>query len=107
MAQAIYHADDLPAGGVAAYAAFARDHLGAVEDAIAGLGAAGGGLVIVLGRAGDDEDDWRRTLARDLARAHAPVRVNVIAADQDAARDSLLDYLNNANAVTGHYLKGS
>ena len=107
MAQAIYHADDLPAGGVAAYAAFARDHLGAVENVIAGLGAAGGGLVIVLRPAGDEEDDWRRTLARDLARAHAPVRVNVIAADQGAARDGLLDYLNNANAVTGHYLKGS
>jgi len=59
-------------------------------------------LVIQLPPAGKDHDDWRRSLARDLARKYAPTRVNVIAATPDT-NAQMLAYLMDAPGVTGQY----
>ena len=100
--QAVLTVEELPESGIEASTAFVADHLDtaramlAVPDTFA--------LVIVLPSAGTDHDDWRRTVARDLARAHTPKRVNVVgASDPEAARE-LLAYLRDAPGVTGQYL---
>ena len=107
MAQRLYHVQHLPDGGIAACAAFHADQLGAARALVAD--GAADALAIVLPPAGPDHTDWRRALARDLARdlarAHAPVRVNVVAGPEGPARDSLIAYLADAKAVTGHYLE--
>lgn len=103
MAGRFYEITELPEGGIAASAAFYRDHLEAAQ-ALVGSGAEDS-LAIILPTAGPDHRDWRRALARDLARAHAPARVNVIAGGGDEAVAALLHYLDNAKGVTGHYLE--
>lgn len=59
-------------------------------------------LVVQMPPAGTDHDDWRRSLARDLARKYAPARVNVIGASEEAAPE-LINYLLQAPGVTGQY----
>ena len=61
-------------------------------------------LAITLPKAGHDHDDWRRTLARDLARAYTPKRVNVVGGEGEEAISPLIDYLEDAPGVTGQYL---
>lgn len=93
--------ETLPPGAIEASAAFTTDHLAAARD-LAGT-ANGGAVAIVLPFAPSDHDDWRRTLARDLARAHAPVRVNVVGGGPGEARESTLAFLASAPGVTGQY----
>jgi len=62
------------------------------------------GLVVILPSAGPDHDDWRRSLARDLARKSAPKRTNVIGVASEDAEEAMLAYLRNAPGVTGQYL---
>jgi len=61
-------------------------------------------LVIILPPAGRDHRDWRRALARDLAREAAPRRVNVVAGIPGTARNDVLHFLADAPGVTGQYL---
>lgn len=102
--QAVLVIEALPASGIDAAAAFHAHHLAQARAMIAAPDARA--LAIVLPPAGPDHDDWRRTLARDLARAHTPKRVNVIATGHAAARESMLAYLGDAPGVTGQYLAG-
>ncbi len=102
MAQAIYKASDLPDSAIEASTAFARDHLEAAR-ALIGEGE-DDNLVIVLPHADHNHNDWRRTLARDLARAHAPARVSVVAGTGEPLKATLA-YLDRAKGVTGHYLQ--
>ena len=60
-------------------------------------------LTIQLPSAGPDHSDWRRSLARDLARKYAPKRVNVVSGDAPDEIDKVLTYLRNAPGVTGQY----
>lgn len=60
-------------------------------------------LVIALPAASQDHDDWRRALARDLARAHAPARVNVVGGS-DTVRAAVISYLEASRGVTGQYI---
>ncbi len=62
------------------------------------------GLVVILPSAGPDHDDWRRSLARDLARKSAPKRANVIGVMTEDAEEAMLVYLRNAPGITGQYL---
>ena len=101
--QEVYEALDLPGDALGASTSFTRDHL---ANARARIGEdADDSLVIVLPSAGYDHADWRRALARDLARAHAPARVNVVAAGHAPGLDATLAYLEGAKGVTGHYLE--
>ncbi len=98
---AVLEVTDLPMTPLEASRAFYTNH---IDDACAVLeDGATQVLTIQLPPAGKDHDDWRRALARDLARQYAPLRVNVIgASEKDAAE--LLDYLLRAPGVTGQYL---
>jgi Short chain dehydrogenase-like protein len=98
MAQAEYHVSDLPESALEASAHFYAQHLEAVRKLMGE-----GDLAIVLPPADCDHTDWRRALARDLARSHAPARVNVVAAGDEAQKAQLLAYLAGAKGVTGHY----
>jgi len=93
--------EDLPSEAIAATQDFFARWLPQVRDI---LGGEPGGLTIVLPPAAYDHADWRRAVARDLARAHAPKRINVIAGDDAAAIAATLAYLERAPGVTGQYL---
>jgi hypothetical protein len=104
MAQRLYEVTQLPQSALEASVAFHEGHLAAARALIED-GGEGTDLVILLPAAPRDHADWRRALARDLARAHAPARVNVIAGSDDAQLAALRDYLAGAKGVTGHYLE--
>ena len=91
---------DLPQDAPLAAGAFYRNHADQ-----AGLAAARGHLTIVLPPAPYDHRDWRQAAARDLARAHTPNRVNIIAGETGPNLDSTLCYLASAHGVTGQYLE--
>lgn len=61
-------------------------------------------LVIIVPASASDHTDWRRAVVRDLARAYAPVRVNMISGGTAEARAATLNYLDGAGGVTGQYL---
>lgn len=100
--QAVLEVEGLPDSSIEASAALYFDHLEKARAMLARDGVTA--LAIVLPAAGPDHNDWRRTLARDLARVHTPKRVNVIGGDGEAATAPLLDYLRDAPGVTGQYL---
>ena len=102
MANAELIVEELPQRAIDAAAAFHSQHLGAANTLLCRDGTAS--LAIILPPAPYDHDDWRRTLARDLARAHAPKRVNVVAATRNETCDDMLAYLRDAPGVTGQYL---
>lgn len=92
--------ETLPDSGIEASAVFFAEYLDtarALLDEPETLA-----LAIVLPPAARDQDDWRRALARDLARAHAPKRVNVIGGSGKAVEETLA-YLADASGVTGQY----
>lgn len=100
MAQGEYHVSDLPEGALEASALFHSEHLVGVRAE-----AQKSDLMIILPPADYNHTDWRRALARDLAREYAPSRVNVIAAGNEAQKLALTNYLSGAKGVTGHYLE--
>lgn len=100
--QEVFEIEALPAGSLAASAAFYRHYLDRAEALLAKEQTTS--LAIVLPTSCPDEDDWRRTLARDLARSHAPARVNVVGTARAAAKADVLAYLRDAPGVTGQYL---
>ncbi len=93
--------DPLPAKAVDASAEFHANWLDRVRRA---LGKDVNSLVLVLPSAPYDHRDWRLAVIRDLARAAAPKRVNMIAGDDQAAIRATAAYLAHASAVTGQYL---
>ncbi len=46
---------------------------------------------------------WRSAVVQGLAREHAPLRVNGVAVDDEAAIAAAEDYLARAPGVTGQY----
>ena len=100
MSQAVLRIDALPDSALDAAATFYSEW-GAQAQFLLGQEDA---LAIVLPPAPYDHADWRRAAARDLARAVAPKRVNVIASDDERAITAALAYLTAAPGVTGQYL---
>lgn len=100
--QRVYEVDDLPGDGLAACAAIHAHNLAPAQRLLEDDAASA--LAIVLPSAGPNHDDWRTALARDLARAHAPLRVNVVAGHTGPDREAILTYLADAPGVTGQYL---
>ena len=101
--QAVLSVETLPECAIDAAAQFMTAHLASARSLLDGEADA---LAIVLPSAPRDHDDWRRAVARDLARAHAPTRVNVIGTSQESQRIALLGYLEGAPGITGQYLPG-
>ena len=98
---ALLRIEDLPEAPLDASATFYAKHL---NNAIAALEGDADHLVVVLPAALSDHDDWRRALARDLARKFAPKRAVVLGGGGEAAREAMLLYLRGAPGVTGQYL---
>lgn len=92
---------ELPVEALPAAKAFYDLWLGHAQDRLVGADA----LAIVLPQAPYDHDGWRRAIARDLARAHAPRRVNVVSGSHPTDIDATLAYLADAPGVTGQYLQ--
>ena len=70
-----------------------------VREAIAGAEA----VCIVFDPADHTHRAWRVATVQALAREAAPVRINAIAAADDATCASTLAYLEQAPGVTGQY----
>lgn len=102
MSQATLRIETLPAGALEAAAAFHREWLEQAQAILAGDCTV---LAIVVPAAPYDHADWRRAAVRDLARAHAPKRVNLVAGDDGAAIAATLDFLARAPGVTGQLLQ--
>ncbi|MFN4112760.1 MAG: Rossmann fold domain-containing protein [Sphingomonadaceae bacterium] len=99
--QAVLTIDSLPAAALDAASQFHRDWTGQVRRQVdQGADA----VAVVMPPAPVDHTDWRRAAARDLARALAPVRVNVLSGADEVGISAMLTYLANAPGVTGHYL---
>lgn len=93
--------DDLPADPLAAASVFHQHWLPHVEALLT----SGEDVMIALAPADHTHREWRRAIAAGLARAHAPRRANVVAAE-GAVLDSFERYLADAPGITGQYLEG-
>ena len=92
--------DPLPSSAVEAAAAFHRDGLPPVLEAIAETR---GEVTLVFAPADHTHRAWRLAAVQGLAREHAPLRVNGVASDDEAAIAAASDYLARAPGVTGQY----
>jgi len=100
--QVVLTVASLPQEPLAASAVLHARHLAEAEAMLEGEGVTA--LAICLPAAGTDHDDWRRTLARDLARAWTPKRVNLVGGPGGEARAAALAYLADAPGITGQYI---
>lgn len=101
MVQRVLEVHALPDSGLEAAQAFLELHLKEARSLLNAENTTS--LAIILPPAAPDHTDWRRALARDMAREFSPKRVNVVGAGEGAARKELLAYLGNAPGVTGQY----
>jgi hypothetical protein len=101
MTQAVLRIAALPAGALDAAAAF---HGEWTTQARTMIESGHRSMVVILPPAPYDHSDWRRAAARDLARAAAPARVNIVAGDDESAIAATLAFLQDAAGVTGQYL---
>jgi hypothetical protein len=60
--------------------------------------------VLVFHPADHTHRGWRLAAVQQLARDHAPIRVNALASDDEAAIAAALAYLETGPGVTGQYL---
>ncbi len=99
--QAELRIDALPESSLDAAAQFHAQHLSEAQALLEGEADA---LAVVLPPAPTDHDDWRRAIARDLARKYAPKRVNVLSNSNPESVCAMLTYLRAAPGITGQYL---
>ena len=96
----ILRVDGLPAEPLAAASLFHQHWLAHVEEKLGE-----DDVMVALDLADHRHRDWRRALARDLARKHTPRRVNLVTGD-DAVVAAFAAYLENAPGITGQYFEG-
>lgn len=99
--QAVLRIEGLPADALDAAAEFHRTWLDQARGALRGEASS---LVLIMPPAPPDHRDWRRAIARDLARELAPKRVNLVAGGDTDAISAALEYLARAPGVTGQLL---
>jgi hypothetical protein len=97
---ALLRVGPLPQEALAAAARFHAEVLPRVLDALG----EGGDLVLVFAPADHTHRGWRLAVVQQLARDHAPLRVNALAADDEAAIAAAARYLASAEGVTGQLL---
>jgi hypothetical protein len=61
-------------------------------------------LVLIFPHADHTHRAWRLAAVQELARTHAPLRVNAVASDDAAALAAALAFLTGAGGITGQYL---
>ncbi len=91
----------LPAEPLAAAALF---HAEVLPRVLAELEAGQGHLTLVFEPADHTHTAWRLAAVQGLAREHAPVRINAVAADDEERIAAALAYLAEAAGVTGQVL---
>ncbi len=91
----------LPDDPLAASAAFYAEILPQVLERLASGEPA---ITLIFDPAGHVHRDWREAAIATLAREKAPVRINGIAGDDEAAISASLAYLDSAGGITGQYL---
>jgi hypothetical protein len=92
--------DALAAEPLAAAAQFHAEVLPRIAAEIQG----GANLALVFPPADYTHRAWRTAAVQALARQYAPLRVNALASDEEAAIAASLAYLARAEGVTGQYL---
>ena len=99
----LIHVGALPASALEAATEF---HARVLPKVLALLRPPGGGEDIVLAfpSASYDHRGWRLAAVQDLARAAAPLRVNGLMGDEDAALADTLAFLADAPGITGQLL---
>ena len=97
---AVYEAKALPDAPLAASARFHANHLPLIEIALVTLDET---LTIIFPPADHTHRGWRRAVVQELARAYAPIRINAVAGDSDAAISAAVRYFETAKGVTGQY----
>lgn len=85
-------------------AASAEFHARVLPQVLDRLSAGESPLTLVFAPAGHAHRDWRKAAVATLARERAPARVNGVASDDTGAIAAALDWLEQAPAITGHYL---
>lgn len=98
--QEVVRIDDLPADALDAAAVFHAEHLHAIRTRLEAVQV----LTIIFPPAPHDHRGWRLAAVQDLARAHAPRRVNGIAGADEAEISATLAFLERAPGVTGQLL---
>lgn len=98
MAQAVVRIETLPDGAIEAAAQFYADYL---TQVLAALTQPLDSLVVQLPPAGQEHLGWRRAAVQNLARAHAPVRVNFVSGADLAETDRACAWIEGAPGVTG------
>ncbi|MET1755358.1 Rossmann fold domain-containing protein [Novosphingobium sp. RD2P27] len=85
---------------LAASAQFYSELLPRVREQLA----RGGDVVLVFELDDQTHHAWQRAAVQELARAHAPARVNALAGGSEDAIKAAADYLSCAPGVTGQLL---
>ena len=62
------------------------------------------GLLLVFSPAQPRHRAWRLAVIQELARVYAPLRINAVESDDEAAITAAAAYLDTAAAITGQYL---
>ncbi len=91
----------LPDAALDAAAAFHADVLPKVRSTLSG----GEDLVLVFDPASHEHHAWRLAVVQQLARDHAPLRVNAIESDDEDAIAAALAYAGSAPGLTGQLLR--
>lgn len=89
----------LPESPLGTAAAFHADWLAKAEAMLA----AGDDLTLIFPPADHTHRGWRLSVVQSLAREHAPLRVNAVESDEEAAIAATCVWLTNAPGVTGQY----
>ena len=98
--QHVVHIETLPETSLDAASEFAARWLPTLREQINAKDT----YVLVLPEADENHTGWRRAVIRDLARAYAPARVNMVGGTGADSLQATLLYLSRANGLTGQYL---
>lgn len=99
----LYRVGPLPDAALAAAARFHAEELPKVL-ALLDSPRPGEDLALVFAEADHTHRAWRLAVVQQLAREHAPVRVNALESGDEAAIAAALGYLASAPGVTGQLL---
>ena len=81
--------------------ASAEFHARILPHVLAELAKAPPHLVLLFDPAGPDHHGWRLSAVQNLAREHAPFRVNGLSGSDEAAIAAAICYLERAEGITG------
>ena len=100
------HVLGLPETPTEAAREFYKVHLPTVHDALDTSRAKSGDftLTLIFPRADHSHRAWRLAAVQSLAREAAPIRINGLAGDDEAALKAALAYLAGAPGITGQLL---